>query len=100
MHRKLTRIDSLRDLGKLTPEERKIFEFMAALEHQRWAGWQRHLHNKCSPDEEGNLIIPAAYVKNLERQIKTGYEELSEKEKDDDRQEVLKNWQVFAEFSR
>ncbi|HOX29758.1 MAG TPA: hypothetical protein P5080_00015 [Candidatus Paceibacterota bacterium] len=95
---KLTGIESLDELEKLTPREREIFERLAALEHARWAGWQRHLHGKCMQDGKGNLVIPANYVEHLERQIKTDYSGLTEGEKDSDRAEVLKTWRIIAEI--
>ena len=68
----------------------KYLERLADIEHQRWAGWQKYLHSKCEETVTGDLIIPAGYVKHLERQINTPYAELTDKEKDSDRQEVHK----------
>ena len=74
---------------------KELFERFANIEHQRWAHWQRYLHSKCEKDKDGNLIIPAGYVKNLERLIKTDYKDLTEKEKDSDREEVKKYWDLI-----
>ncbi len=68
----------------------KILEKLADIEHQRWADWQKYLHSKCEKDNNGNLIIPAGYVENLERLIKTDYKDLTEKEKNSDREVVVK----------
>ena len=68
----------------------KILEKLADIEHQRWADWQKYLHSKCEKDNNGNLIILAGYVENLERLIKTDYKDLTEKEKNSDREVVVK----------
>ena len=73
----------------------ELFEKLANIEHKRWSHWQKYLHSKCEKDKNGNLIIPAEYVKSLERQIDTPYSELTEREKDMDRQEVRKYWDLI-----
>ena len=65
-----------------------ILEKLADIEHQRWADWQKYLHSKCSTNSNGDLVIPAGYVKHLERQINTEYKNLTENEKESDRNEV------------
>ena len=75
--------------------KKELFEKLADIEHQRWSKWQKYLHSKCIKDEDGNLIIPIGYVKNLERLIKTDYKNLTEKEKDSDREEVMKYWDLI-----
>ena len=71
-----------------------VFEKLADIEHQRWAGWQKYLHSKCTKDR-GSLTIPAGYVFHLERLIKTSYDNLTEKEKESDRDEVRKYWPLI-----
>lgn len=66
----------------------ELLEQLAAIEHERWAGWQRHLHAKCAANENGDLVIPAGYVKALEHQMNTPYTDLSDQEKESDRNEV------------
>jgi hypothetical protein len=68
----------------------ELIELLADLEHQRWAGWQQHVHSKCQRNSDGSLTIPAGYVAALERQIATPYADLSEQEKECDRVEVRK----------
>ncbi len=73
----------------LKQEAREAFvEEGAALEHTRWAKWQEYLHSVCTKNEDGSLNIPASYVERWERQIVTLYSELSEHEKESDRDEV------------
>ena len=68
----------------------KIVEELASVEHERWAHWQRYMHNNAIRQPDGSLIIPAKLVEKWERQIETPYEKLSEKEKDSDREQVQK----------
>ena len=77
------------------PSKKELFEKLADIEHQRWSGWQAYLHGKCIKNDDGSLTIPAEYVFHLERLIKTPYEQLTEKEKESDRDEVKKYWDLI-----
>jgi hypothetical protein len=68
-----------------------LVERLAAVEHERWSHWQRYLHNKCVPQgNDGTLLIPANFVKRWQKQIDTPYSELTEEEKESDREQVRK----------
>ena len=73
-----------------------IKERLAAIEHERWSHWQRYMHGLCERTEDGRLIIPAASVEHWERQIATPYAELTEREKDSDREQVDRYWPLIA----
>jgi hypothetical protein len=73
-------------------------EHLAAVEHTRWANWQRYLHSLCLPGDSGALIIPAPLVRRWERQIATPYRDLTEKEKDSDREQVDEYWPIVLEL--
>jgi hypothetical protein len=69
----------------------ELIEALASIEHERWSHWQRYLHSKCIPQgDTGDLLIPAELVKKWERQIDTSYSELTEAEKESDREQVRK----------
>lgn len=68
----------------------ELLNSLAAIEHQRWAHWQAYLHDECEVLEDGSLKIPAELVQRWTRQIQTPYSELSEPEKESDREQVLK----------
>jgi len=63
----------------------KLMEILADIEHERWAGWMRYLFSKC----EGNTI-PDWGMEHWNRQANTPYTNLTEKEKESDREEVRK----------
>jgi hypothetical protein len=69
----------------------ELLETLASAEHQRWSHWQRYMHSKCIPQgDDGALLIPADLVKHWEKQITTPYSELTEEEKESDRDQVRK----------
>ena len=69
-------------------ESDQTLERLAAIEHDRWASWQRYVHDHCQRLEDGSLLIPAELAARWEMQIETPYAELSEPEKDSDREQV------------
>lgn len=72
----------------LEEEIKKFVEEGANLEHDRWVRWQKYMFSKFEKDSNGNLIVPKEYVERWFRQIDTPYVELSEQEKESDRQET------------
>jgi len=75
-----------------------ILEKLADIEHQRWSDWQKYLHSKGAINEDDgnmNLVIPGDLVKNWDRQMKTDYKDLSESEKDSDREQVMRYWDLL-----
>lgn len=63
-------------------------EQLAAIEHERWAHWQRYVHDQCERQDDGSLVIPAELATRWQAQIETPYAQLSEREKDSDREQV------------
>jgi hypothetical protein len=102
----------------------ELIETLAAIEHTKWADWQKYVHSKCSdiaiadgtgqvirygkdPRGEGlvtegmahgDKVIPAPYVASLERQIVQPYAMLPEAEKQSYRDQVMRYWPVLREF--
>jgi hypothetical protein len=67
----------------------ELLEALASLEHERWSHWQRYVHSKClRHGSDGSLLIPAELVKRWEQQIETPFADLSEEEKESDREQV------------
>jgi hypothetical protein len=65
-----------------------LLESLAAIEHERWAHWQRYIHSKGIRQPDGSLVIPAELVNRWEKQIATRYADLDDKEKESDREQV------------
>ena len=53
-----------------------VREHLAELEHIQWAHWTEYMLNNMTPEN----------IKRWRKQIKTPYKDLSEKEKDSDRE--------------
>ncbi len=71
-------------------ESERVVDQLAAIEHRRWAHWQRYVHEQCERRADGSLVIPAALVERWETQIEMSYTDLTEQEKDSDREQVRK----------
>ncbi len=73
-----------------------ILEELSSIEHERWSHWQRYMHEKALRQPDGSLLIPADLVVKWEQQIATKYEQLSDKEKESDREQVRKYLPLIA----
>ena len=78
----------------------ELMETLAAVEHERWSHWQRHVHAQCSRNPDGSLTIPAELVARWTDQMSTSYPELSEEEKESDREQVRRYLPAVAEALR
>ncbi|MEI6485484.1 MAG: hypothetical protein WCO11_04385 [Sphingomonadales bacterium] len=67
-----------------------LIEPLAALEHERWAHWQRHLHAQGQLQGDGALLLPADKIARWQRQIDQPYAALSDAEQQSDREQVAR----------
>lgn len=67
-----------------------LVEELAALEHQRWAHWQKYVHDNGQRQPDGSIVLPADLVVRWERQINTQYADLTAEERESDREQVRK----------
>lgn len=79
-----------------------LYEQLAAIQHDIWAHWQRYVHEHVAiRNPDGSLTIPAETVRHWESQIRRPYDQLTEREKSSDREQVDKFWSlVSSEVSR
>lgn len=83
-------------------EERikQMLEFFASIEHNRWSNWQKYMHSKIMPTAHDSLMeIGAEWVNRWNRQINTTYDELSEAEKESDREQVYPYIEAMKEYA-
>jgi hypothetical protein len=80
----------------------ELFEKLSAIEHERWADWQTYCHSKLKYSEyekDGKTfacyIMDAGDYEHWQDQISRDYAELSEKEKDSDREQVMRYWDLI-----
>jgi hypothetical protein len=74
----------------------ELIEQLAAAEHERWSHWQRYLHEQCREESDGSLTIPGELVRRWDRQMHIAYEDLSDAEKQSDREQVLRYLPIIA----
>lgn len=80
-------------LGRaVTARDPALVEALADVEHKRWAGWMLYQLSKGSylPSPVAGWHMPQWAVDRWERQVRTDYSDLTEEEKDSDRDEVFK----------
>ena len=76
----------------------QLLEQLAAIEHDRWAHWQRYVHDHGQLQPDGSVILPANLVERWERQIRTPYDDLADSEKDSDREQVRKYFPILERW--
>lgn len=78
--------------------EQELIEALADKEHASWARWMDYLFSRCPFTEKGDALIPRELVQRWKRQAATPYAELSEREKQSDRDEVLHILPIIKEY--
>jgi len=73
----------------------ELFEKLAAIEHERWADWQKYMHAQCVGHDAESVLLPRISYDHWERQIATAYDDLSEAEKESDRDQVRRYWPMI-----
>jgi len=63
----------------------------------RWAHWQQYVHEQCSRADDGSLVISAELAKRWATQIATPYADLSDAEKESDREQVRRYLPILIE---
>ena len=78
-------------------ESEQLVDELATVEHERWAHWQRYVHEHCERQQDGSLVIPAELAARWEAQIETPYGALTDLEKDSDREQVRRYLPVIID---
>ena len=79
--------------------DERLREMLASLSHEIWAHWMKYLFSRCDT-EIYNLgpVIDWSDAERWLRQIDTTYTDLTEREKDSDREQADKIIAVLKEF--
>src|SRR5216683_239552 len=72
----------------MTTPEQNLLEELAEKAHQSWAHWMTYLFLQSTRQYDGSYVIPKELVERWQRQVETPYAQLSEKEKESDREEA------------
>lgn len=78
-------------------DEQEIREALSDVSHDIWSHWTRWQFSVCTSNPDGSLTIPASLVERWQRQMKTPYAELTEREKDSDREQADKILSAIAQ---
>lgn len=73
-----------------------MLEKIAKVQHEIWTHWMEYLFDEASINEDGSVTLSAEDVARWKRQISTDYEQLSEKEKESDREQARKVIDVLS----
>lgn len=65
-------------------------EALADIQHDIWASWMEYQFSCGTFSPNGDWVMPAEKVKHWQRQISTKYEDLTNAEKESDREQVRK----------
>lgn len=79
----------------------ELLEKLSYFEHESWSNWMKYLFSICKDNiaTDGTMTIPASSVAHWMRQMNTPYTELTEREKESDRDEVRKILPTIYEFA-
>lgn len=66
----------------------ELIEVLADAEHASWARWMAYLFSKSLNCQDGSVVIPGDLVRRWQMQVETPYADLSDREKQSDREEV------------
>ena len=85
-------------MNNLTEEEEKeIRELVAEVSHEIWSHWMKYLFSRCEDDDLG-IVIMHEDARHWDRQRKMPYEELTEREKDSDREQADKIIKIINKY--
>jgi hypothetical protein len=77
--------------------EGELRQQLAAIEHERWADWQRYCHSKLTETLNGMMMEWPDY-KHWERQIDTTYADLTPEEQASDMEQVERYWPLINAY--
>ena len=75
--------------------DKELREKLADVQHAIWSHWMDYLFNQCQEYPDGSMMIPAEKALHWQRQLNTPYAELTEREKDSDRDQADKVLEVL-----
>lgn len=76
-----------------------LFEKLSSLEHSQWSRWMEYLFSKSQSNCNGSVTIPKELVDRWTRQMNTDYSDLSEKEKESDRDQAKHVMYILKYFN-
>lgn len=75
-----------------------LIEQLAEKEHGSWSHWMQYLFTQCTVNADESVTIPARLVRRWTRQARTNYADLTEQEKQSDRNRVQLILPIIEEY--
>ena len=72
-----------------------LTEKLAEYAHEAWSGWTKYMFEKSEDNKDGTITIPQWAVERWQCQADTKYVDLSEEEKESDRDEARKMIEIM-----
>lgn len=82
-------------MKKYFPKD-ELFEKLASIEHERWGDWMKYMFSKELVPIEGDTVMPKDNCDRWRKQMITDYKDLSEQEKDSNREQVMRYWHLIS----
>ncbi len=76
----------------------ELIERLAEKEHEGWSHWMAYLFSVCEEGIDGSVTIPASLVAHWQRQVATPYAQLTQTEKQSDRNQVAHILPIINEY--
>ena len=91
----MEKVIKINNILKKLNEKDDVREKLSDYAHKSWSGWMEYLFSKSDENEDGSVTISKDLVYRWKRQVETDYEDLSEEEKDSDRDEADKMLKIL-----
>ncbi len=79
-------------------DKQELIEQLAEKEHASWSHWMTYLFAQSTANPDGSATIPEDLVERWQRQAQTNYSDLTEREKQSDRNRVEKILPIIEEY--
>ena len=67
-----------------------VIEQISDTQHEIWSHWMKYLFSQCTYTDNGDAVIPSHLVERWKRQMETPYSQLTQQEKQSDRNQAMK----------
>ncbi len=79
-------------------QKNNLRDNLADIQHKIWSHWMIYMFDQCVSCSNGDLLILTQDVERWRRQSKTEYQNLTDKEKKSDLDQVDKFWHLIDEI--
>lgn len=73
-------------------------ELLADIQHAIWAHWMKYMFTQGTYNDDGTWTMPKEKVNHWTRQMNTNYAQLTERERDSDRDQAVKILKALSRY--